>query len=407
MGYEDPATEKQLAYLLKFGYTPSGPLTRGDASDLIEKFSDDPERCKIRDENQTQEMVQQEAATAWNLHTEVNQAKADPEEDLEFATGQRLEFWGGTFNVAKAEDGQGLELHMSYGRLFEAPSEKQIQEIIDALDAQFPEWDRDNPELFYQTVELNHPELRVATQTEEPTSTPTERLPISSYRGMIDEVAASLDELTKYDSVATWHEKATEKQNAIKAAMLDIDEEMRPLDEEFAGLESELVRAEADFKHQPLLKRVFGKHDSEAAVKARIGVLQEQAKKLRSNKAQLLVFSTRIQDFINYASEFAPKTPGEKSTILKKLRLKKKELQSQKRETTAAMTAIRQEARVKSAGAGKTWIGLYDSGLAADQRRWIRSDKEASLSPLESSREGIEAQLIAIDKRVIFVERFE
>src|SRR5947209_9006891 len=114
MGYEDPATDKQLAYLLKFGYSPPGQLTKGEASELIEKFSQDPERCKIRDENHVQEIVKSEEAAAWNLHIEVNKAKAEPEEDLEFATGQRLKFWADTFNVAKAENGQGLELYMSH-----------------------------------------------------------------------------------------------------------------------------------------------------------------------------------------------------------------------------------------------------------------------------------------------------
>ena len=405
MGYEDPATEKQLAYLLKFGYTPPGPLTRGEASNLIEQFSEDPERCNIRDAKQM--MVEHEEATAWNLHTKVNQARADPEEDLEFATGQRLEFWAGTFNVVKAEGGQGLEFHMSHGRLFEVPSEKQIQEILDALDAQMPEWDRDNPDLFYQTLELNHPELRGVEQNEPTESAPLERLPTSSYRAMLDEVASTMCELSRYDSVAAWHERAKECQNAIIAAANAIDVEMRPLDHDYSSLESQLARAVVEFKSQPLLKRVFGKHDSEASIEARIGVVQQQAKKLKADKAQLVEFSTKIQDYINYASEFAPRTPAEKSSILKRMRLKKKELQSQKHEATAAMTAIRQEARVASAEAGKNWIGLYDSELAARQRRGIRHAKEATLSPLESTKEEIEAQLIAIEKRVLFVERFE
>jgi hypothetical protein len=45
------------------------------------------------------------------------------------------------------------------GCRFFAPNYEQVQEVLDALDNAMPLWDHDNPELFYQTLELNFPHL--------------------------------------------------------------------------------------------------------------------------------------------------------------------------------------------------------------------------------------------------------
>ena len=71
------------------------------------------------------------------------------------------------------------------------------------------------------------------------------------------------------------------------------------------------------------------------------------------------------------------------------------------------MTEIRRDARIKSDGAGITWIGFYSSTLASDQRRWIRHDKEAALRPHEDVKESIDRQLIAYEKLLIWLENFE
>ena len=51
----NPATEKQIKYLTEFGYVASGPLSKGEASDLISQLSEDPERRRIRDEKSRQD----------------------------------------------------------------------------------------------------------------------------------------------------------------------------------------------------------------------------------------------------------------------------------------------------------------------------------------------------------------
>jgi hypothetical protein len=51
------------------------------------------------------------------------------------------------------------ELYKHHGCRFQWPNGEQTQEVLDALDSAMPDWDRDHPELFYQTLELNFPEL--------------------------------------------------------------------------------------------------------------------------------------------------------------------------------------------------------------------------------------------------------
>jgi hypothetical protein len=52
-----------------------------------------------------------------------------------------------------------LELHRQYGWQFLAPSPAQVQQVVDALDSAMPFWDRDHLGLFYQTLQLNFPDL--------------------------------------------------------------------------------------------------------------------------------------------------------------------------------------------------------------------------------------------------------
>ena len=83
------------------------------------------------------------------------------------------------------------------------------------------------------------------------------------------------------------------------------------------------------------------------------------------------------------------------------------------------MAAIRQDARTQSANAGKTGLfgpysllqisqgEFYDSSLAARRRRGIRQEKEAALAPFESKKAELEQQLMNIERRLLWVERFE
>ncbi len=81
---------------------------------------------------------------------------------LEVARTRRQDFWADTCREIMAmrfASPAVLDLHRQHGCRFVAPSLAQVQQILDALDAAMPFWDRDHPELFYKTLELNFPDL--------------------------------------------------------------------------------------------------------------------------------------------------------------------------------------------------------------------------------------------------------
>ncbi len=81
---------------------------------------------------------------------------------LEAARAERREFWTDTCRDMKEMrvKSQGVHtLYQQHGCRFCAPSIDHVQYILNALDAAVPYWDGDHPELFYQTLELNFPEL--------------------------------------------------------------------------------------------------------------------------------------------------------------------------------------------------------------------------------------------------------
>ena len=75
---------------------------------------------------------------------------------------RRQEFWLNTCRESAqlgAGSMQARELYRKHGCLFCEPTRVQVQEILNALDAALPFWDRDDPQLFFQTLALNFPEL--------------------------------------------------------------------------------------------------------------------------------------------------------------------------------------------------------------------------------------------------------
>jgi hypothetical protein len=74
----------------------------------------------------------------------------------------RLDFWIDTcrepteFHIGSA---QVRELNRTHGCALCPPTQLQAEEVLQALDAALPFWDRDHPELFYETLKLNFPEL--------------------------------------------------------------------------------------------------------------------------------------------------------------------------------------------------------------------------------------------------------
>lgn len=173
---DDCATEKQLSYLSQFGYVPDRPITKGEASKLIDKFQDDPERLRILNQKHAQaaEMARQFELenTAWCLHEELEGARRDLESaekedragakaDYNDCLRNRVAFWADTFSdTPKDYDTvQWAELFEKFGKHCKKPTVKQIKDILTALDSHTPDWDKDKPQSFFHTLKDNFPEL--------------------------------------------------------------------------------------------------------------------------------------------------------------------------------------------------------------------------------------------------------
>jgi hypothetical protein len=77
---------------------------------------------------------------------------------------EREGFWADTCREAtqmqhQSKPAMAMELYRKYGCRFCQPERQQIQYVLNALDAAVPGWEKEHPELFYQTLELNYPEL--------------------------------------------------------------------------------------------------------------------------------------------------------------------------------------------------------------------------------------------------------
>ncbi len=108
-----------------------------------------------------------------------------------------------------------------------------------------------------------------------------------------------------------------------------------------------------------------GDHNSEERIESEIQSLQDK-------KTHIAELAQSVRDKIGTF----PRSSAERDKILKEIRTHIKELKVQKKEAALTMAEVKRNARIASDGAGKSWLGLYDSSLAAAQRRGIRHAKE-------------------------------
>lgn len=82
--------------------------------------------------------------------------------DVQSARSARQRFWMDTCRGEQGTpttSGYALEFYQHFGVHFFAPTWDEVREILDALDSGMPGWDKDHPELFYETLKLNYPSL--------------------------------------------------------------------------------------------------------------------------------------------------------------------------------------------------------------------------------------------------------
>jgi hypothetical protein len=81
---------------------------------------------------------------------------------LALSPTQREEFWADTCReLTQMQHGSQrvIELYRKYGCRFCTPTREQVRHVVNALDSAINSWETTHPELFYQTLELNFPEL--------------------------------------------------------------------------------------------------------------------------------------------------------------------------------------------------------------------------------------------------------
>lgn len=179
---DEPASEQQVMRLRNLGYVPTAHLTMTEAAKLIRQYQKGytpghqflpaAPRCFPDPAPVNIDSVSESAKNlAHRLHETADKAKhaialspqaSNVRADLVVAQAARLEFWLDTcrgINQMQVASVQVYELHHDYGHRLFAPMREQVQEILDALDAAMPAWEKEHPELFYQTLELNFPAL--------------------------------------------------------------------------------------------------------------------------------------------------------------------------------------------------------------------------------------------------------
>jgi hypothetical protein len=167
------ATECQVSHLRQLGYAPDHPLTKGEAAHLISDFEENPGAAAGFTESGIRATTKNEAhtlrATVEAAKRAVVESKWNEAEKARFELGlamtKRQVFWVNTCRdplQMQSPSLQVFDLYRTFGCRFVAPTADQAQVILDALDAAMGSWDTDYPQLFYQALELNFPELRRA-----------------------------------------------------------------------------------------------------------------------------------------------------------------------------------------------------------------------------------------------------
>jgi len=170
---EQQATECQVSHLRQLGYAPDHPLTKGEAAHLISDFEANPGAAAGLTQSGPGAPLKEEAlalrAMVETAKRSLAEAKGDEAQQARFELGlalaKRQVFWMNTCRETRQMQFPSLlvlDLYRTFGCRFLAPTADQTQVILDALDAAMVSWDRDYPQLFYQALELNFPELRRA-----------------------------------------------------------------------------------------------------------------------------------------------------------------------------------------------------------------------------------------------------
>jgi len=208
----------------------------------------------------------------------------------------------------------------------------------------------------------------------------------------VQRLCAQFDGLRTFDDANHWDAAALDAAKSLQTLL----EQTQIHQQGLVAQADELARAHTA---APFFKRMFRSRAPEHT-------LRGEADQLSATLHQIGVMINDLLERIDYT----PNDEKERKALLKELRVEKKELQVQKREIAAQKRAVNQAAREASAHAGinQGWIfSTYDSKQAASERRGIRRQKISQLAPYENAKTVIDRQILDIDRRIMWIERFE
>lgn len=108
---------------------------------------------------------------AYHLHVAVENAQQEattnPQRpgvraDVQSRIAARQQFWSDTcrdYKELQAISEHALAFYRHFGAHFFPPTWNEVHQILEVLDEAMAGWDKDHPELFYETLKLNFPSL--------------------------------------------------------------------------------------------------------------------------------------------------------------------------------------------------------------------------------------------------------
>lgn len=201
----DPATAKQIDFLKSLGVDVTGPITKGEASELIDRYKDSPEAQAYQfaqwDKEQEAERLRRSDFPSFHMKADIDKVSAeitrieselaeipkydrrgsryvadlrieltDLKDQLKSLQVVRAKFWRFTFRADWIDgdqecdrvdygDGDAINRHhFEHGRFLKVPSLKEVKEIIAELDSGHPGWDQTRPEAFYARYHARNPD---------------------------------------------------------------------------------------------------------------------------------------------------------------------------------------------------------------------------------------------------------
>lgn len=207
---------------------------------------------------------------------------------------------------------------------------------------------------------------------------------------------AHADELShRYQTLGTYEEAARFDSDALAAIRLF--ERYKGDLEAFALSEESLLADAASARASlPFLKRLFASRADE----------KRHSSSIATARGGISSVETAIADLYELIDR-TPSSKAEQKQMLAELRLLKKEVTTQKRSANEAMREIRTKARQDMA----SWTGVSGRGVVGSvarlERMSIRHGKEADLAPHETTKASLERQIIDLERRINWVDRFQ